>query len=62
MVTKWILVNPFLFRRGGGKLSGEVEVFYWTDITTGGAVMRPLTALRTYYYRHSGMVINLLKV
>jgi hypothetical protein len=62
MVTKWILVNPFLFRLGGVKLSGKVDVFYWTDITAGGAVMRPLTALCTYYYRHSGMVINLLKV
>lgn len=62
MVTKWILVNPFLFRRGGEKLSGLVEVFYWADIAAGGAVMRHLTASHTYYYRQPGMIINLLKV
>ena len=62
MVTKWIFVNPLIFRRGGEKLSGKVDVFYWADITAGGAVMRPLTALCTYYYRLSGKIINLLKV
>ncbi|MGG1905216.1 hypothetical protein ABFY47_23910, partial [Enterobacter ludwigii] len=62
MVTKWIFVNPLIFRRGGEKLSGKVDVFYWADIAAGGAVMRPLTASRTYYYRRSGKVINLLKV
>ena len=62
MVTKWIFVNPFVFRLRGEKLSGEVEVFYWADIAAGGAVMRPLTASRTYYYRQSDMVVNLLKV
>ena len=51
MVTKWIFVNPLIFRRGGEKLSGKVDVFYWADIAAGGAVMRPLTASRTYYYR-----------
>jgi hypothetical protein len=62
MVTKWIFVNPFVFRLRGEKLSGKVEVFYWADIVAGGAAMHLLTASCTYYYRLSGKIINLLKV